>query len=158
MKLIRNALILLSSTTILLIAAITLTDILIRALSGQAAIAAYELTSTLMPFVVFLALPIITLEKSHISINLIDSVVPKDYAWILDAISSILGMIVLWIIAGAAWKLGVRALDWNTTTTILQIPLGYVILFISVSLKLTSVIYGIQLIQLMIQNLKKDTV
>lgn len=158
MKFVHNTLALVSGIPIVIIAAITIADILYRMFTGQAIAATYEITSTLMPFVVFLALPLITFENSHISVNVLDGVLPQKHTWLLDLIRTVLGATLLWIISAAAWKLGVRAVDWNTTTALLRIPLGYLILFIACSLKLTSVIYIYQTIETLVKRFKRGKI
>ena len=70
--------------------------------------AAYEIISLMMPGVIFCALPLTVLREGHVTVDLLDTFIPR-------AVARVQGVLVNLISAGAlglvAWRLFVKAQD-----------------------------------------------
>ena len=87
---------------------VTFVDVAGRYLFSSPLPAAYEIISLIMPVIIFCALPLTNLHEGHVTIDLLDSVIPKSWRrW--------QGVLVDLFAAGAtgfvAWRLMVRSRD-----------------------------------------------
>lgn len=129
------------------IAIIILLEVFSRLTPYQSVNGLFEIISVLLCVTVFASIPFITLDRSHISINAIDHILPKKCIRVLNIIASALGSIVFFIISIALWNDGVRAIEWNTVTNVLEIPVGPLILLLSLSTAVTTLVYVSQLLR-----------
>ena len=87
---------------------LTFVDVSGRYLFASPLPAAYEIISFIMPGIIFCALPFVSLRGGHVTIDLLDALIPK--AW-----QRWQGLLVNLFAAAAmaliAWRLGVRAHD-----------------------------------------------
>ncbi len=102
---------------------VTFIDVLGRYFFASPLPAAYELISLIMPAIIFCALPMVNLTEGHVTIDLLDSMVPK-------AIQRWQSFLVNLIAAGAlamiAWRLFVLSQDhheFDGVTDELYLPL-----------------------------------
>lgn len=88
--------------------AITFVDVLGRYLFASPLPAAYEIISLMMPALIFCALPLTVLREGHVTVDLLDAVIP-------GAVARVQAVIVNLVSAGAmgliAWRLAVRSMD-----------------------------------------------
>lgn len=88
--------------------AVTFVDVLGRYLFSSPLPAAYEIVSLMMPALIFCALPLTVLRDGHVTVDLLDSVIPR-------AVARLQAVIVNLISAGAmgliTWRLAVKAMD-----------------------------------------------
>lgn len=109
---------------------LTMVDVVGRAF-GSPVGSATELTEILMVVTIFSALPIVTRRYEHISIEILDAVMPKAAQRILAVGTGILGAVCLAFAAWRVWELAKRAYAGGDFTAYLQIPLAPIIAFIA---------------------------
>ena len=62
-----------------------------------------EITEILMAILIYAGMPIVSLRRSHICVDLLDSVVPPRIVPIRNAVIGVVGAVVLGIIAWRLW-------------------------------------------------------
>ncbi|MDX3895262.1 TRAP transporter small permease [Pusillimonas sp.] len=86
----------------------------------------YELTEVLLAFVVFFALPLVTLENGHITVSLFDPWFKGVGRKIKELLISLM---MVFVQAVMTWRLGLQARDlvsYGDASMFLQIPYGWV--------------------------------
>ncbi len=73
--------------------------------------AAYEIVALIMPAIIFCALPLTVLKNGHVTVDLLDSFVPKWLEKIQQFIVNVFGAAALALLS---WRLAVRSQDQNT--------------------------------------------
>ena len=120
--------------------AMTFLDVIMRSALNQPIEAATELTRVLMAIMVFSALPVMSGEGKHITVDLLDHLIPVWFRYKVDAVISILcGIMLCW----PAWRCSVlaqRARDYGDVTEYLAIPTYLLAWFVTVSVSITAVV------------------
>jgi TRAP-type transport system small permease protein len=88
--------------------ALTFVDVLGRYLFNQPLPGAYELVAFMMPLMIFAALPIVCYRESHVTVDLMEGVMPPSWRRAQDAAVSLLGAAVVGVLA---WRLFLQAVD-----------------------------------------------
>lgn len=113
---------------------LTFCDVAARSMMDAPIPGAAEITEVLLAAIVFLALPVVSLCDRHISVDLVDTFIPDAVLRWRDAgVSLVFGALLWWPVA-AGWKSAIRTLGYNEVTLYLRIPVGYIMLFISIGL------------------------
>jgi TRAP-type C4-dicarboxylate transport system permease small subunit len=85
---------------------------------------AYEMTEFLMGTLIFSALPLVTTREDHVTIDVLDALVPRAWRrWQLTIVTTI-SFIVLGYIAWRLWLLSFQLISNNEVTMTLHIPHG----------------------------------
>lgn len=85
--------------------------------------AAYELVSLMMPAIIFCALPITVLREGHVTVDLLDSLIPRHAARVQGVVVNLVSATALGLVA---WRLGVKASEdryYESITDELLLPL-----------------------------------
>ncbi|PCH93957.1 MAG: C4-dicarboxylate ABC transporter permease [Rhodobacteraceae bacterium] len=113
---------------------LTFFDVVARSMMDAPIPGAAEITEILLAGIVFLALPVTSLCDRHISVDLIDTFIPDAVLrWRDIGVNLVFGVLLWWPVA-AGWKSAIRTLGYNEVTLYLRIPVGFIMLFISVGL------------------------
>ena len=109
---------------IVLFAMMTLTfvDVFGRKFLNKPVYGAYEITELLMGVLIFSALPIVTARQGHVTIDVLDQLVPRSARAAQHVIVTLLSAIVLAFIAWRLWLLGIDHGNSNEVTMTLYIP------------------------------------
>lgn len=83
-------------------------DVLGRYFFASPLPAAYELVSLTMPAIIFCALPLTVLREGHVTVDLLDALVPRRLARLQGVIVSLVSAVALAIVS---WRLAIRGLD-----------------------------------------------
>lgn len=120
--------------------AMTFLDVIMRSALNQPIEAATELTRVFMAIMVFSALPVMSAEGKHITVDLLDHFVPDWIRYKADALISIIcGVMLFW----PAWRcqvLAERARDYGDVTEYLAIPTYLLAWFVTVSVCITAIV------------------
>jgi TRAP-type transport system small permease protein len=114
------------------LALLTFVDVVGRYLFNQPVRGAYEVIEMLMGVLIFTALPVVTHSERHITIDLLDTAMPRRLARLRDITVNLICAIALGIIAWRLWLLGDVKAAYNDLTSFLRIPQAPVVYAISV--------------------------
>lgn len=119
---------------------LTFGDVIMRSAFGRPIEAATELTRMLMALTVFAILPLLSWRGGHITVDLIDQLLPARAVRYLDALASLAcGALLYWPALRCA-ALAERARDYGDVTEYLTIPTFYLAWFITASAWLTATV------------------
>lgn len=130
---------------------VAVVDVVARTVFNKPFGAASEVIELAMVATIFLVYPIVSYKGMHISIDLLDSLVPDPLRRAQHVLSALLGAAVF---AAVAWRIGYLAREaWSSSevTGVLGVPLAYVYAFIC----LMSVVTGMTFLGLLPQVLAK---
>lgn len=102
---------------------ITFLDVIGRYFFTSPLPAAYELTSLIMPAIIFCALPHVNLTNSHVTIDLLDSITPTAVRRWQAGLASFVAAAVLGVIGWRLWVLSNDHLEFDGVTNELYLPL-----------------------------------
>ena len=102
---------------------ITFFDVVGRYFLASPLPAAYELTSLIMPAIIFCALPQVNLSNSHVTIDLLDSITPAAVRRWQAGLVSLVAAAVLGVLAWRLWALSKDHLEFDGVTNELYLPL-----------------------------------
>lgn len=120
--------------------ALTCVDVAGRYLLNAPVDGATELTRLLMAGVIFAALPAVSRDQEHVSVDLLDGVFPRRLLRLRHVLINLVCGLCLAAVAWRAWLLAVRHGRYGDTTEFLQIPVAPVVYFISVMCALTAIL------------------
>lgn len=113
-------------------AMVTVVDVTGRYLLNAPLPGSYELVGLLLAVTVFAALPLATLRREHVVVDILDHVLPARLIAVQAGATALLAAAAL---AATAWQLWLRgqrlALD-NAATNLLEVPLAPVAFFMAV--------------------------
>jgi len=131
----------LSAVLLFVLMVLTVLDVVGRNFLHRPLLGASELTEMLLPYVVFLLLPHISLHHKHITIELIDGISGRWLRRVQTILAGLTGAIVFSIIAWHLWVFGDRAVSYGDLSPSLGLPLAPVIYGISILSGLTAIAF-----------------
>ena len=87
---------------------LTFTDVVGRYVFLKPLPAAYEMISLMMPATIFCALPLTVLREGHVTVDLLDSFVPRALARVQGVLVNLISAVALGLVT---WRLAVKAAD-----------------------------------------------
>ncbi|GLO61318.1 hypothetical protein MACH09_18260 [Vibrio sp. MACH09] len=138
-QLLDNTLKLFACAALMLMMTLTCIDVVGRYLLEMPVMGSVELTEILLGSLVFLTMPLVTWRKEHISVDLTDSIIPRNIKNIRDMGFDVVVAISLAVIGSKVWELGDRALRYEEMTEYLEIPTYYFVYFLAISCWLTAI-------------------
>lgn len=111
---------------------IALVDVVARNVLNKPVPAASEIIELAMVLTIFLIYPAISFKGLHISIDLLDRLLPEGVKRLQHVVVALLGIGVFCAIAWRVRFLATEAMSSGELTGVLGVPLGYVYGFISV--------------------------
>jgi TRAP-type C4-dicarboxylate transport system permease small subunit len=146
----------LTALVLFVMMALTCVDVVGRYLFSRPVPGGLEIIEILVAATVFGALPLVTLREEHVTVDLLDAIVPD---WLLR-LQQVTACVLAAAVCGvAAWQLLLRAnrmLDYGDTTAVLKItlyPLPYVM---SAAMALVAVIFVMLAFRPPVRKLVKD--
>jgi TRAP-type transport system small permease protein len=101
---------------------LTCIDVVGRYLLNRPLTGAFELSELTMGALVFASLPLVTLRRQHVTVDLLDWLVPGSWRTAQDALAALVSAFCVGVVA---WRLWVKALEMmrsGETTAVLKIP------------------------------------
>ncbi|MDF2369074.1 TRAP transporter small permease [Sneathiella sp.] len=122
------------SATVLLLIIMTITfiDVVGRQLFNQPLLGAVESSEICIGLMVFLLLPIVTLESSHITVDILDAIAGRILNLAKVLLTGAIGTILFGALCWSFWKLGEKAAAYGDATPSLKIPLAPLFYVISI--------------------------
>lgn len=120
---------------------ITFIDVAGRYLFNRPVVGTYEITEILMGLMIFGALPLVTYEKGHISVDFITNILPKKIKYVRTIIFNLIGSILCGILAWQAWLRANHLVMVGEKTMELDISWGVIAYGVSFLLGCTSLVF-----------------
>jgi TRAP-type transport system small permease protein len=101
---------------------LTCVDVIGRYVLNRPLTGAFELSEMAMGALVFASLPLVTLRRQHVTVDLLDLVVPGRWRTAQDALANLVAALCVGVVA---WRLLVKAAEMmrtGETTAVLKIP------------------------------------
>ena len=111
-----------SALVLSVLALLTFIDVVGRYLFNRPVKGAYEVIEILMGALIFTALPVITYNDRHITIDLFDAVMPRRLVRLQRFLVSVIAAIALAAIAWQLWHFGQAKAAYNDLSAFLRIP------------------------------------
>lgn len=110
----------------LLLAMMTLTsvDVIGRYLFNRPLAGAFEVTELMLAALIFVGLPLATARDEHITVDLLDALLP---AWLIQFGSILMSVLSALVLGGVAWQLWLKTrslVEDDTVTHVLEVPLA----------------------------------
>lgn len=134
---------------VLLFAMMTLTfvDVILRYWFNAPIPGGFEVTELLLASLIFSGLPLVTLEREHVNVDLFDRFVPKSLHKIRDAVVLVVCNICVGVLAWRMWIKANESLSYGDITSVLELPLAPVFFLAAATLALTAVIFLVLLVR-----------
>lgn len=100
-----------------------------------------EVTGVSLMLVIFLMLPLVTLRRSHIRVDLFEPLFGKVLFAVQRVVAGLMGGVLFGLMAYRLWTLGMRSLSRGSVTIDLGIPEGYLLLTMSIFSAITAVAF-----------------
>ena len=104
--------------------ALTFTDVLGRYLFRSPLPGAFEMIQFLMPFVIFTVLPVITKEDGHITVTVLDGLVPPRGQWTQTLVVQASSAAAITLISWCLWAQGRSLTEGRYVSGYLEWPIG----------------------------------
>jgi TRAP-type C4-dicarboxylate transport system permease small subunit len=118
--------------------ALTCADVVGRYFLGMPVYGAFELTEMLLASLIFAGLPLVTVRDDHITVDLLDAVVPAWFFRIQHVVACLIGFTAT---SYLAWRLWLRAIGMDRageTTAQLKFKLAYLTYGMSILMALAA--------------------
>jgi len=128
------------SAVLFLLMMITVIDVIGRDLFDAPLRGGYEMSGLILMALFFCGLPFATAARQHITVGLIDGLVPDRVRRGLDAIACLASAIALLIVSYYVLQKGLSSMRYQEATMFLRLPLGPFSVFAALSLAVTGLI------------------
>jgi TRAP-type C4-dicarboxylate transport system permease small subunit len=119
---------------------LTCVDVIGRYVLNRPLTGAFELSEMAMGALVFASLPLVTLRRQHVTVDLFDRLLPASWRTAQDAVANLLAALCTGVVA---WRLWVKAEDMmrtGETTATLHIPVYPLVYYMTVLSFLTAAV------------------
>lgn len=103
---------------------VSVIDVVGRKFVGKPLRGSVELIEVLMLVTVFLAWPLVTRKRAHITLDLVDNLMPPGVQALRERLGELVGCLLMFGTAFLAYSRASQALRESETTTLLLIPLA----------------------------------
>ena len=114
--------------------AVVSAQVLSRYVLGTALIWSEEVARHLFISLVFLGSAVLARHRAHLAVTVFVDLLPERLRHLADAVASLVGTAVAWLLVRGAWATLLR--EWDQRTPGLQFPMGVVFTLIFVSMVL----------------------
>ena len=104
--------------------ALTFTDVLGRYLLRSPLPGAFEMIQFLMPFLIFTVLPVITKEGGHITVTVLDGLVPPRVQWAQTLVVQASSAAAIALVSWCLWAQGQSLTEEHYVSGYLEWPIG----------------------------------
>lgn len=118
-----RALAALAAVALVGIVVLTCVDVVGRYLLNRPLTGAFELSEMAMGALVFASLPLVTLRRQHVTVDLLDWLVPASWRTVQDAAANLVAALCVSVVAWRLWVKAAEMLANGETTAVLKIPM-----------------------------------
>lgn len=123
-NLMRRIMAVLCGAMLMVMMALTVVDVVGRYLFAHPIPGATELTEILLVAVIFLGLPVISLDRDHVAVDILTEHLPRPIRAVLDLVTSLVSAGVLGAIAWRIWVYADQIGSYGGATNTLRLPLA----------------------------------
>ncbi len=119
---------------------LTCIDVIGRYVLNRPLTGAFELSEMAMGALVFASLPLVTLRRQQVTVDLFDWLVPASWRTVQDAVASVVAALCIVVVA---WRLWVKAVDMmgtGETTAVLKLPVYPLVYYMALLSLLTALV------------------
>ena len=120
---------------------LTFTDVMGRYLFNHSVPGGFEITEILMAMLIFAGLPLVTRREEHVSVDLLDHLMPQGMRRAVRVVMELLGGALLLGLAYLMWHKAQKVAAYGDTTTVLQIRYAPYVYAIVVFLVIAGVVH-----------------
>lgn len=118
--------------------ALIFVDVIGRYVFNSPVLGAYEVIQYLMASVIFSGVPIVTANRQHITVGVLDPVLGDRSRWALELLGLVFSLVVVAFIAYRLWLQGESLRRVDYITLVLKIPLAPVAYYASILCAVTA--------------------
>lgn len=119
---------------------LTCVDVIGRYLLNRPLTGAFELSEMAMGALVFASLPLVTLRRQQVTVDLFDWLVPAGWRTVQDAAAGLLAALCVGVVAWRLWVKASQMLTSGETTAVLKIPVYPLVFGMAVLSALTAAV------------------
>ena len=101
---------------------LTCVDVVGRYLLNRPLTGAFELSEMARGALVFASLPLVTLRRQQVTVDLLDWLVPRGWRTAQDAVASLVAALCVTVVAWRLWVKAVEMMRSGETTAVLKLP------------------------------------
>lgn len=125
---------------------VTLVDVVGRDLFSAPLPGGFEITEFLLASLIFLGLPMVTAEKAHVDVDLLDSTVPMFLKPLQNIFIGLVNLIAFAVLSWMMWKFAIRTYEYEDTTAVLQIPFAGLVFLMAMCSSLSTLALLVMLV------------
>ena len=110
---------------------LTVVDVVTRGVFNISIVGLFEVVEILMGILVFAGVPIITANDGHVSVTLLDNVIPPFWRVVQRVAVNSVCTVILAIFAWRLWDVAGKLAGYNDVTLFLNVPLAPVAYFMA---------------------------
>lgn len=120
----RRIMAVLCGTMLMIMMMLTVVDVIGRYFFAHPIPGATELTEILLVAVIFLGLPLVSLDRDHVAVDIVTEHLPKRIRTILDLVTTVVSSAVLGVVAWRIWVYADQIGAYGGATNTLRLPLA----------------------------------
>lgn len=153
LKRISNALAAFACVILVLVMLVTFVDVVGRYFFNAPMTFAVEVIQLGMGLLVLFGLAITTLERGHIAVDIVDTMVPAVVRRVFASIAALSGVVFISLIAWRLWDRGINFYGDGLATDILFLPVWPVVLLMALAASLAACV---ALVQVIVPSIGRD--
>ncbi len=129
---------LIASLILIVIMLLTCADVIGRYFLNMPIPGAFEITELAMGALIFVSLPLVTLRREHVTVDLLTHIVPKGLRVVQQSLLDLLSIVCVGVIAWRVWLKAVAMTSSGDTTATLEIAVYPLVYYMSIMTFLTA--------------------
>ena len=139
-------------TTLLIL--VTCIDVIGRYFLNMPLMGGTEITEIALGLLVFSSIPVITYEKKHIVVDILDFLIPQFLKSFINIFSYALIGFGFWLLADYSTKLIKRAFRRDAVTEYLELPVGYIMVYAQITCYMTTLLMVILMMKTVLTTIQ----
>lgn len=127
--------------------ALTMVDVAGRYIFNYPVQGSVELTELLMVAVIFCGIALSTLERGHVTVDLVAMAIKGRLRWIQKTLGDLVSFLIVGVLAFVCWGKAAEVSDYGDRTAVLFIPIAPAAYFMAFMLTLTAIYHFIQIFE-----------
>ncbi|MBF0280488.1 MAG: TRAP transporter small permease [SAR324 cluster bacterium] len=119
---------------------ITFVDVIGRYVLNSPIPGGLEITEYLMALVIFMGLPILSAEEGHVTVDLLDHLLPQALRHLNALFVNFFSFVVMAVLSWRLWTRAEETAEYGDITPFLEVPLGPLVYFMSIMVGLTALL------------------
>ncbi len=120
---------------------LTFTDVVGRYVFNFPIPGGFEVTEIMLATMIFAGLPLVSSAGEHITVDLLDSLVPASVNHFRNILISLVATVIMAVVSIRLWEKADEAVDYGDVTAVLHIPFAPMFYFMSIALGITSLVF-----------------